>query len=169
MACIFNTVLLDLTAAITDSFEGRGAYSRGGGAYWRIYGRFAYWKTYRRSATSTRPLKTILDIYSRGRKSFLPCWKEIRMESVRKCFRLKSPLNWRITPVRLPRKWLDWSISGFEIYSLGKEKAFQHFRFSKFAACRLRSLAQQSNMSSRIVLFSVAALLCLVCWNEASA
>ncbi len=31
MACIFNTVLLDLTAAMTDSFEGRGAYSRGVG------------------------------------------------------------------------------------------------------------------------------------------
>ncbi len=30
-ACIFNTVLLDLTARITDSFEGRGAYSRGWG------------------------------------------------------------------------------------------------------------------------------------------
>ncbi len=33
MACIFSTVLLDLSAA--DSFEGRGSYSRG--AYWRIY------------------------------------------------------------------------------------------------------------------------------------
>ncbi len=31
MACIFNTVLLDLSAAMTDSFDGRGAYSRGGG------------------------------------------------------------------------------------------------------------------------------------------
>ncbi len=32
MACIFNTgtVLLDLSAAMTDSFEGRGAYSRWG-------------------------------------------------------------------------------------------------------------------------------------------
>ncbi len=30
MACIFNTVSLDLNAAMTDSFEGRGAYSRGG-------------------------------------------------------------------------------------------------------------------------------------------
>ncbi len=38
MACIFNTVLLDLSAAMTDSFEVRGAYSRGG-AYWRIYGK----------------------------------------------------------------------------------------------------------------------------------
>ncbi len=31
LACIFNTALLDLTAGMTDSFEGRGAYSRGGG------------------------------------------------------------------------------------------------------------------------------------------
>ncbi len=31
VACIFNTVLIDLTAGITDSFEGRGGYSRGGG------------------------------------------------------------------------------------------------------------------------------------------
>ncbi len=38
MACIFNTVLLDISAAMTDLFEGRGAYSRRG-AYWRIYGR----------------------------------------------------------------------------------------------------------------------------------
>ncbi len=30
MACIFNTVLLDLSAALTDSFEGRGPI-RGGG------------------------------------------------------------------------------------------------------------------------------------------
>ncbi len=30
MACIFNTVLLDLTAGIADSFEGMWAYSRGG-------------------------------------------------------------------------------------------------------------------------------------------
>ncbi len=30
MACIFNTVLLDLSVAMTDSFEGRGAYSREG-------------------------------------------------------------------------------------------------------------------------------------------
>ncbi len=37
MACIFNTVMFGLSAAITDSFEGRGAYSRGG-AYWRICG-----------------------------------------------------------------------------------------------------------------------------------
>ncbi len=39
MACIFNTVLLHLSAAMTDSFEGRRPYSKGGGvAYWRIYG-----------------------------------------------------------------------------------------------------------------------------------
>ncbi len=38
MACIFNTVLLDLSAAMTDSFEGRGGLFEGGGAYWRIYG-----------------------------------------------------------------------------------------------------------------------------------
>ncbi len=31
MACIFKTVLLEISAAMTDSFEGRGAYSRGGG------------------------------------------------------------------------------------------------------------------------------------------
>ncbi len=31
MACIFNTVLLDLTAAMTDSFEGRGLIRGGGG------------------------------------------------------------------------------------------------------------------------------------------
>ncbi len=37
MACIFNTVLLDLSVAMTDSFEGRGLI-RGRGAYWRIYG-----------------------------------------------------------------------------------------------------------------------------------
>ncbi len=36
MACIFNTVLLDLAAGIADSFEGGGAYSTG--AYWRFYG-----------------------------------------------------------------------------------------------------------------------------------
>ncbi len=42
MACIFNTVSLDLTAAMTDSFDGRGAYSRGG-AYWRIYGIWIVW------------------------------------------------------------------------------------------------------------------------------
>ncbi len=30
MACIFNTVVLDLSAAIAHSFEGMGAYSRGG-------------------------------------------------------------------------------------------------------------------------------------------
>ncbi len=29
MACIFNTILFDLSAATTDSFEGMGAYSRG--------------------------------------------------------------------------------------------------------------------------------------------
>ncbi len=29
MACIFNTVSLDPTARLTDSFEGRGAYSMG--------------------------------------------------------------------------------------------------------------------------------------------
>ncbi len=34
MACIFNTVSLDHTAGITDSFEGRGAYSSWG-AHWR--------------------------------------------------------------------------------------------------------------------------------------
>ncbi len=40
MACIFNTVLLDLSAAMTDSFEGRGAYSRVGGLFegWLIGG-----------------------------------------------------------------------------------------------------------------------------------
>ncbi len=31
MACIFNIVLLDLSAAMTDSFEWRAACSRGGG------------------------------------------------------------------------------------------------------------------------------------------
>ncbi len=31
MACIFNAISLDLTAGMTDSFEGRGAYPRGGG------------------------------------------------------------------------------------------------------------------------------------------
>ncbi len=44
MACILNIVLLDLSGGITDSFEGRGVYSRGGGlfegrgTYCRIYG-----------------------------------------------------------------------------------------------------------------------------------
>ncbi len=37
MACIFNSGLLDRSAAMTDSFEERGAYSRGL-VYWRIYG-----------------------------------------------------------------------------------------------------------------------------------
>ncbi len=31
MACIFNTVLLDLSASMTDSFEGRGGVFEGGG------------------------------------------------------------------------------------------------------------------------------------------
>ncbi len=30
MACIFNTVLLDLSAAMNDSFEGRGGLFEGG-------------------------------------------------------------------------------------------------------------------------------------------
>ncbi len=37
MACIFNTVLLDLTAGNTDSFEGAGLIRGGGGLYLRIY------------------------------------------------------------------------------------------------------------------------------------
>ncbi len=36
MACIFDTVLLDLAAGITVSFERRGLIR--GGAYWRFYG-----------------------------------------------------------------------------------------------------------------------------------
>ncbi len=38
MTCIFNTVLLVLSAAMTDSFEGRRLI-RGGRAYARIYGK----------------------------------------------------------------------------------------------------------------------------------
>ncbi len=41
MACISNTVLLDLSAAMTDSFEGMGAYSRGDLLedlrYWKLH------------------------------------------------------------------------------------------------------------------------------------
>ncbi len=40
MACILNTVLLHLSAATTDSFDGEGCLFEGGGAYWRIYGKF---------------------------------------------------------------------------------------------------------------------------------